>query len=1732
MENDNIITTLLKFEMDGYTAAEKKLSATMSTITKLNKKISELNKTQKENSESIQTYAKEFNNLEKEIDGGGKNIEALRKQLEQTKKEIINLTAENIKLVQQQDQARASLELNVGTSNTAQKSLSSYADVIDELKKGLGNAKVSIDSLTKAKKVLTNEMNKTAINSDEYQELSKNLQKVNAAMKMVTNTSADANKEFFDGAETIAKMRLKVSALTNEWKNLDRSTPEFAAKTKELAQLVEETKNAEESVGNYTRSVGNYQKAGLAMLSQGNPLASQMLETAAAAPSAKVAVKSMIAGVHGMNAALKSLLANPIVAIIAAVVVVFMTLKKALQSSEDSINKLNKMLAPLQRLMEFLLKLVQLQLGLVLQLVDVILDAVAALSRMLEVLPFVGKYLKEMNDEAENSIKLAEAEEALTKNKRENLVETAKREKDVSELRAKIAQKDIYTAAERKKMLEKAIELEKKNIDQKLAIAAEEKRIAEEYAKNTENTAEANDDLAEKTAALYIAQKEHADKMRDLNGQMSDLNNTLAEEEKERIEKAKAARQKYEDQIKQNTQDYINSIKDRQEAEQNLLAAQNAANPDDKEIEFLEKKLATKQQLEEAASKKHIKLSQEELATIEYDNYQQQKKLTQIIAESDAEKAQLYKSANEEYLAAEENLLNAKISGSETEISLYTDIVASKKKKLNEVYKYQAFLTDEELQDEELKRNEKNAKILGNYNAAQDKLRELKKQYDEATTAEDQQRLAASIENSEKELQLYADAANKAGVKVSDTSKKVNENFARDGATLTESLNSGLDQITEAAGKQENIISKLYKKIANGIGKAFDFSKATKGMDKNTTAFKKMKKDYVNGLAQIGAAIMANVTENIGSGITDRLQQEKDAVDELADYEIERAKKTTDYKNTLLDQQLAANKISDAKYKLEKIKNAEDLAKEENEINKKKANKEYEINLKTFRTNQAISATQTAISTAAAIMQGYSQTGPIAGSAFAVTLGALGATEVALIYAKKAPSKPKYSKGGLISLNKVVGPSHADGGVPVTIGGDKVAEVEGDEGALIVSKKAMKNEYIKSLLQKISEANRAISGSSSTNEKFANGGELVFKDYDTDFLQPAKNSLKITKRKKRSIHINGKKVKLKGYGWDADSAIDDYAEKIAKPLWNDYVTSMQAQLNAQEEALNSTFSSAISKNETLAKFGVTDVASYNTKTSELNKSITDVNDTIQMYKDAADARINSLKEELNYEAQITDFDSRKTAAAKKKTDAEKKLNLDVLKSMRDTGALSLDEYTKYCKQITDGYGATAEDIQNLVSENIEAVKKEIEAARDAELSSAETANDYRTSAVEKWESEWTEKYNKITEAITSDVANAKDLVSDLSDSDLAAYKEILDIQEKINNLSAQYTENETKLSDGIIESRSEREKLLEQQKEINKELEVQNALKDTATEKFTTTRENNAALAMKNYEAQNLSTILSDVDSITSTLTEQGNIWDLNKEVAAQYSAQVTEINSKFDAQVDAQDNILTNLKAQYTQISDNYDETVAGIESEKAALEDTYNTQVDVINKWLSDSTSDLNHQVTSLTADLNSIKLAATEVGLKDYQNALNTLSSQVDNFLAAGSDLKYADGGELNCGVASINGPSHEDGGVPIFAGKKQIAEVEGGESMFVVKKSVAGTAAAQEALQRISDLNVAGGGNKLSDNNITSSFDFDYSKLARLIGEQINRQPVQTFVTSADVDNAITLENVKRRTFTLN
>ena len=61
----------------------------------------------------------------------------------------------------------------------------------------------------------------------------------------------------------------------------------------------------------------------------------------------------------GMGKAMMALVANPVGAVIAAIVLVFMAFKKAINSSEEATFKLNQILAPLTKSLQFLLKILQ-----------------------------------------------------------------------------------------------------------------------------------------------------------------------------------------------------------------------------------------------------------------------------------------------------------------------------------------------------------------------------------------------------------------------------------------------------------------------------------------------------------------------------------------------------------------------------------------------------------------------------------------------------------------------------------------------------------------------------------------------------------------------------------------------------------------------------------------------------------------------------------------------------------------------------------------------------------------------------------------------------------------------------------------------------------------------------------------------------------------------------------------------------------------------------------------------------------------------------------------------------------------------------------------------------------------------------------------------------------------------------------------------------------------------------
>lgn len=117
--------------------------------------------------------------------------------------------------------------------------------------------------------------------------------------------------------------------------------------------------------------------------------------------------------------------------------------------------------------------------------------------------------------------------------------------------------------------------------------------------------------------------------------------------------------------------------------------------------------------------------------------------------------------------------------------------------------------------------------------------------------------------------------------------------------------------------------------------------------------------------------------------------------------QIQKFQKNTDKKKELLAKQLEAGMIS------QEIYNAK-VARAEAELNRKKAEIEY----KQAKRKKAMSIVEAVVNTAVAIMQAYSQLGPIGGTVAAVLIGAMGALQIATIAKQPLPDKGGYKAGG------------------------------------------------------------------------------------------------------------------------------------------------------------------------------------------------------------------------------------------------------------------------------------------------------------------------------------------------------------------------------------------------------------------------------------------------------------------------------------------------------------------------------------------------------------------------------------------------------------------------------------------------------------------------------------------------------------------------------------------------
>lgn len=425
--------------------------------------------------------------------------------------------------------------------------LSSLDDMEEEVEevgysfRSLGDAKKYIDKLRASLIDLDEDSEEYA---DTVAEIDTVQEKLNKAMKVTGSTLKNAEGSYDALNKKMNELKRQFKATNDEAERQDLA--------KQIVTINDKLKTMDASIGNYQRNVGNYEAAftkGLAGItseikSLGNPLA-----------IAKNGVKSL-------GEAFKALIMNPVGAIIMAIVVAIKALKKGFEGSEEATNSLKKAFSAFQPVMNAISNVFTGFAKLVGKLAENAIPAlVNALQKagewMMKLLNKIGIVSDEKLEAYRKSIEaqkeaikvtqdLTEREIALEEKKRKLAVQEAKTAYEVSELRAKAANKDKYTAEQRQKFLEQAIAKERALSKTQLEVAQEEYNILKERAQLTDNNKEDNEALAQAEANLYRVKKEHYDKERKLIKELATVRGELSKDDEDALKEAEKAAEEQE----------------------------------------------------------------------------------------------------------------------------------------------------------------------------------------------------------------------------------------------------------------------------------------------------------------------------------------------------------------------------------------------------------------------------------------------------------------------------------------------------------------------------------------------------------------------------------------------------------------------------------------------------------------------------------------------------------------------------------------------------------------------------------------------------------------------------------------------------------------------------------------------------------------------------------------------------------------------------------------------------------------------------------------------------------------------------------------------------------------------------------------------------------------------------------------------------------------------------------
>lgn len=542
----------------------------------------------------------------------------------------------------------------------------------NEAVKAIAEYQTKIDAARDAEKNLKKQLKDGEISRQQYNEemaASKiAIADYNDAIRIINKTVQNQIKQEKEQEGSLKALRAELSNLTAEYDALSEAERKGASGEElknKINEVTDALKDGEEGTQRYYRNVGTYEEAIKSAVSSNIPFIGTLIQTQDEMGSVKAGAVAAGAAVKNFSKTLLALLANPIVAILTAISVVIMAVAKGIKSSEENTSRWNAVLAPLKMALDAVGKVLQIVASGILSVVEAGGKMMGWITKQLEKLPVLGKYVAEVNKENERYIAMAKEQAAIDRDTRNLQVQNAKNALQIATLKAKADDELNVSAKERMEAIREANRLEEEASKKNYELAKRRYELMVQQNAMAENTKETNDAIAQAEVEMYNALTEYQDKRGELLGREVSLANEIKSAEKEKSDAAIAAKQKEleavraaedamlalvkdgrDKQSKEITLQYNRQIEDlrtRLKTETDLtVKARQAINDQIKALE--QQKAAELQKLSEEELQKEIdnrtKLISLQLEAVKEGSEQEyQLRMQQLLAQRDAELA-------------------------------------------------------------------------------------------------------------------------------------------------------------------------------------------------------------------------------------------------------------------------------------------------------------------------------------------------------------------------------------------------------------------------------------------------------------------------------------------------------------------------------------------------------------------------------------------------------------------------------------------------------------------------------------------------------------------------------------------------------------------------------------------------------------------------------------------------------------------------------------------------------------------------------------------------------------------------------------------------------------------------------------------------------------------------------------------------------------------------------------